>query len=448
VTAPAPTPLRETDNNSHTPIWNDELLEECRRWYSEGKLICQQCWASRESMPIACTAETGVTCEGAERLARERQAPANVIAFPQDEKADPLKREIVDASTLQGYDPQPVEWIVDGLIPAGGVCLLSGSKALGKSYMLLDLLAAAALGQAWFGHEVRRCKGFGMFCEDSDRTTGSDVLGWRLMQILRHRDAEFGDLENGLQWRSGVGRMSYLWSAHRYTEQGRPEELWNQLARKLDALGAQILILDTRSHVLNANANSGFVATMFINWLTKWAVEHQGTVILTVHPPKDASETWAGANEWHTVPRTHLHLKRPRHFDPESGDGRRERVLQRLTGNLADDDSLEIPVVWDQGKSLFVVNQGAQRITSPASFFGKQEFDLQVLQAAKSLILDGAQIYAASHLRWSLVRLVRRLPGFAHIPDAALLAAQDRLIAHGHLERVPAGDKVLLKPKG
>ena len=48
----------------------------------------------------------------------------------------------------------PIEWRVKGVLPARGLAALFGPSGSGKSFLVLDLCAAVAEGQAWFSRRV------------------------------------------------------------------------------------------------------------------------------------------------------------------------------------------------------------------------------------------------------------------------------------------------------
>lgn len=56
---------------------------------------------------------------------------------------------IYPASRLK--DLPPIEWLVEGLLPAGGMCMLYGPPGVGKSFVALDMCLAIAAGQSWLG---------------------------------------------------------------------------------------------------------------------------------------------------------------------------------------------------------------------------------------------------------------------------------------------------------
>jgi hypothetical protein len=60
----------------------------------------------------------------------------------------------LEASTLTSADLDllpPQEWLVDGWLPRGGLCLLVGASGCYKSFLAVDLAVRVAMGQPWFG---------------------------------------------------------------------------------------------------------------------------------------------------------------------------------------------------------------------------------------------------------------------------------------------------------
>lgn len=48
----------------------------------------------------------------------------------------------------------PVCWRIKGILPESGIAALYGPPACGKSFLVLDMLAAIAAGRPWFGHKA------------------------------------------------------------------------------------------------------------------------------------------------------------------------------------------------------------------------------------------------------------------------------------------------------
>ena len=81
----------------------------------------------------------------------------DVTAFldGQEEDAGPAAPEILSLADIMAVPP--LEWLVDDLLPVGGLSLLVGSPKAGKSTLLRDLLASHGSGGGpWLGRENRR----------------------------------------------------------------------------------------------------------------------------------------------------------------------------------------------------------------------------------------------------------------------------------------------------
>lgn len=49
-----------------------------------------------------------------------------------------------------------VEWLIEGILPARGVCVLWGQSTAGKSFLGMDWGGHVATGRDWFGHAVKQ----------------------------------------------------------------------------------------------------------------------------------------------------------------------------------------------------------------------------------------------------------------------------------------------------
>ena len=53
-------------------------------------------------------------------------------------------------------DPEPVNWVIEGLFSEGSVSIVFGEPGAKKTYAMLDACVCVALGKPWLGHEVRQ----------------------------------------------------------------------------------------------------------------------------------------------------------------------------------------------------------------------------------------------------------------------------------------------------
>ena len=52
----------------------------------------------------------------------------------------------------------PLRWRIRDVLPTTGLACLFGQSGTGKSFLLIDMMAAIATGEPWFGHKTTSCK--------------------------------------------------------------------------------------------------------------------------------------------------------------------------------------------------------------------------------------------------------------------------------------------------
>jgi hypothetical protein len=82
--------------------------------------------------------------------------------------------------------PQPpVDWVIEDLISAGSVVVISGEGGIGKTYVVMDMALSVALGEQWLGFKTRQ--GVALFV---DEESGPRRIARRIAEILRGHDAQ------------------------------------------------------------------------------------------------------------------------------------------------------------------------------------------------------------------------------------------------------------------
>jgi Mrp family chromosome partitioning ATPase len=108
-------------------------------------------------------------------------------AFSDETPLPPL--EIVNAQSLAGKEPRAREWLIQGLIPAREITMLSGDGGTGKSLLALQLAVAVATATDWAGQVPN--KGRSLFISAEDDVT---ELHRRLSTIIRAQRVVIEDL--------------------------------------------------------------------------------------------------------------------------------------------------------------------------------------------------------------------------------------------------------------
>ena len=121
---------------------------------------------------------------------------------PPEEKQDtpPPALDTITAADLQKKDIPPIKFIVEKLIPVG-LNILASPPKYGKSWMVLALCLAVAIGGRFLGYTTNQCGCLYLALEDGQRRLKS-----RMNKLLAGKDAPVGfhfatashDMDNGL----------------------------------------------------------------------------------------------------------------------------------------------------------------------------------------------------------------------------------------------------------
>jgi hypothetical protein len=97
-----------------------------------------------------------VTMASVIKMAKEaNRKPGAISAYGQP--AFPTKGARFNLLDRAGIMSQPrQDWLIKGLLPTRGLGVVFGPSQSGKSFLLLDMLAAIADGEPWFGYRVKR----------------------------------------------------------------------------------------------------------------------------------------------------------------------------------------------------------------------------------------------------------------------------------------------------
>jgi RecA-family ATPase len=227
------------------------------------------------------------------------------------------------------------DWLVEDLIPAHAVTMISGDGGLGKSLLAMQLMTCCAIDKDWLGRKTKPVKCMGVFCEDE-----LNELHYRQDAINRHYGCDFRDLGN-VQWLSRVGEDNTLVNYVTRTEHGERREefeesyLISHIENAAYKFGAQLVVMDSLHDLYGGNENDRRQARQFIQILRELAIGINGAVVLLAHPSlsgMSAGTGSAGSTAWNNAVRSRLYLTRPKPADgdPEDRDG---RILKTMKAN-------------------------------------------------------------------------------------------------------------------
>lgn len=170
-----------------------------------------------------------------------------------------------------GEGPQ-FEWLVDDLIPRGGVAMIAGASQSGKTFVTLDLAMAVARGTQWFGKDVAQ-GGVIYFAAE-------DPTGVRSLRVPAYREANRMSLDDDVPFTLLTERLN-LWEAPE-----RADELIEECKALQDEMGQtlQLIVIDTYAKATTGSDElSGKEMSVIMDRMDRINRETGATVLLVDH---------------------------------------------------------------------------------------------------------------------------------------------------------------------
>lgn len=244
-----------------------------------------------------------------------------LILWTQDRRPLDIERN------WESFKPDPLEWIIDGWLPAGRIGILSGQGGRGKSRLALQMASALAAGAPDFlggpptayhtkrriismrhpatvvlasweddRHETaRRLSALGSPHSDCDGAHDGGgpfiVRAEELADRLHHIDMA----GEGAVWGPPPG--VHTSSMATITPAGR------RLRQYAEQAGAKLLILDPLAAAFSSNENDrGLVRAFLASW-DRWGRHNDCAILVISHPPKASGAPYSGSTDWEAGPR-------------------------------------------------------------------------------------------------------------------------------------------------
>lgn len=344
-------------------------------------------------------------------------------------------------SSMTGLPPPAPEWLVDGLVLRGSVCLVTGVPGIGKSLLIQQLLTAVALGKPWLDKETMAMRTFGLFGEDPQ-----DQLERRQLDINAHYEASPPDYEDNYAWDARDALDAVLWGHDQARGRLGPTPFWDTFWGYIAEQGQQLIALDTAAVVYEGNENARNEVTPFMRALTQKAVQHNCAIILSAHPARGTPNGYSGSSAWLGSSRFAFNVGRPKDFDVETGQPALERTIRGLKFNYSAGIAAE-KILWNRG--VFIPD--ATDDPPPKHALNRiDRIDLQyrLLAGMKRVIQYGGKLSADELSSQSMPSRARRSgdPNINRIPLNDLYRAQQELIDSGMVVLVQVDRRVLIRP--
>jgi len=221
--------------------------------------------------------------------------------------------ETVVASSLADKLLPKQEWLVENLIPAGNVTLLSGDGGAGKSLLALQLAAAVATGGSWLGFTLKA--GSALFLSAEDEI---DELHRRLVHI----EPKLNRLSE-LVLIPLAGKDAVLAAPQLPSKLVQPTPLLQALERLVAHHSPALLILDTSADLFAGNENARVEVRTFISMLRALCLTYRVTIVLLSHPSQSglaSGDGSSGSTSWNNSVRSRLYMARVRSEGGVEGD--------------------------------------------------------------------------------------------------------------------------------
>ena len=173
---------------------------------------------------------------------------------------------------------KPVEWLIKGVIPKAELVMIYGASGSGKSFVLIDMLAAMARGVDWRGRKTQMVRVILIAAE------GSGGVGKRFEAYCRHHDINPDDLHIGVITLPPNFML---------------KDDISELVKAVAAVGgADFIAIDTLAQVTpGANENAGEDMGLVLANSRALGLATEATIGMIHHAGKDAtrgSRGWSG----------------------------------------------------------------------------------------------------------------------------------------------------------
>ncbi len=268
----------------------------------------------------------------------------------------------INPTALAGLAIPQRHWIVEDWLPAAAVTLHYAAGGEGKTLLAQQLMTATAIGDPWLGLATKRCRSFGMFCEDD-----ADELHRRQHDINRMMGCDYQDLE-AMRWACPVGDDNAL---VRFEADGKPVTTprFDELLAAAEEHGAELIVIDTAADTFCGSENDRAQVSAYVKTvLGRVARQLQAAVLLNAHPSKSslaagASGLDSGSTAWTGSARSRWSLETPKGDDGQPID-HNQRTLRRTKANYAGRGN-EIKLRWAEGSfSSAEPDSGFDRVAS------------------------------------------------------------------------------------
>jgi len=174
-------------------------------------------------------------------------------------------------STAEMMALPPPTWLIDSIIPSGGLVGLYGPPGVMKSFVAADIALSVAAGGLWQGHEVTR--GYPLYvCAEGSAGMGKRIKGWLQYRGLKPSQARAAWLTESVPVYADSDGM------HRVIERIEEAEVVPDL-----------IVIDTLARCFDGDENQQADMGRFVAGVDRLRKEYDATVLVVHHTRLDGT---------------------------------------------------------------------------------------------------------------------------------------------------------------
>lgn len=324
------------------------------------------------------------------------------------------------AETLKERELVPLNWLINSMIPAGTVTLLSGDGGSGKSLLALNLAISVASGGKlkWLNYQPAHGSALYIGAEDD-----MNEIHRRISRLTAGNfDLEYNDLKD-LHIASLANRDALLSIVDPKTNTLYPSPLFQQIVTKVDAERPSLVVLDTLADLFPANENDRASARQFIGQLRKMAVDFDTTVVLLSHPSLSGMASGSGTSgntAWSNSVRSRLYLQRITEdgYEPD-------KTARKLTVMKSNYGEVGIEILMNYNDGFFEADKTTDSLDRVAMDNKADRVFLRLLESHTAASVKLSPNYTSNN---SAATIFSRSNDRESVTKKQFMAAQERLI--------------------
>lgn len=324
------------------------------------------------------------------------------------------------AETLKERELIPLNWLINSMIPAGTVTLLSGDGGSGKSLLALNLAISVASGGKlkWLNYQPAQGSALYIGAEDD-----MNEIHRRISRLTAGNfDLEYNDLKD-LHIASLANRDALLSIVDPKTNTLYPSPLYQQIVTKVDAERPSLVVLDTLADLFPANENDRASARQFIGQLRKMAVDFDTTVVLLSHPSLSGMASGSGTSgntAWSNSVRSRLYLQRITEdgYEPD-------KTARKLTVMKSNYGEVGIEILMNYNDGFFEADKTTDSLDRVAMDNKADRVFLRLLETHTAASVKLSPNYTSNN---SAATIFSRSNDRESVTKKQFMAAQERLI--------------------